>query len=283
MPTFTLFDRQFHYRDEGRGDDPLLLLHALPLDGTMWEPQVDAFATRCRLIVPDLAGFGRSEPLPDTDGNLVERWADDVIGLLGALGIDHATVVGASIGADVALAVARRDRDAVGGLALAGLRREIAPDETRQREEQADWLAGGGDRQSIVDRLVDDFVGESPYRSEVSKRLRTIAMATSTAGWIAALQAMTQRPDPVGDLRKLDVPTMFLAGADDRLAPPDDVRALAAEAPGAGVVDIPLAGHLLNLENPAAFNRALEDLLAGREARRSTGKHSWPATPAGRS
>ncbi|MEW6476032.1 MAG: alpha/beta fold hydrolase [Actinomycetota bacterium] len=281
MATTTLYDRELHYRDEGSGDDPVVLIHALPLDGSMWEPQLEAFRTRCRLIAPDLAGFGGSQPLPEAEGNLIDRWADDVIGLLGALGIDHATVVGASLGADVALAMTRRARDAVGGLGLAGLRGDIGPEEAGQRLEQAEWVANGGDRQSILERLVDDFAGpKSPHRSEVAQRIHFVATATSTVGWVAALRAMTERPETAADLAKVDVPTIFLVGEDDRLAPPDDVRALAARAPEAGVIEIPRAGHLANLDNPAAFNRALEDLLAGREARRSPGKHSWPATPA---
>lgn len=281
MPTVTLFDRQVHYFDEGAGDDPLVLLHAPPLDAAMWEPQIEALARRSRVIAPDLAGFGRSDPFDEAEQALVERWADDVIGLLSALGVDHATLVGASVGADVALAVTRRERDVVGALGLAGLRRPVEPDEERQRLEQADWLAGGGDRQSIINRLTDEFVGpQSTRRSEVVKLARAMMNRTSTPGWVAGLRAMAQRPDPEPDIGKVDVPTLLFAGDQDRLAPLDEVCELAAEMPQAGVIEVPDAGHLVNLENPAVFDRALEDLLEGREARRGPGKHSWPASPA---
>ncbi|MDQ3945211.1 MAG: alpha/beta hydrolase [Actinomycetota bacterium] len=284
MPTVMLPDRQFHYLDEGTGDDPVVLIHAVPLDATMWEPQIQALHGHGRVVAPDLAGFGGSEPFEDPEVPLIEQWADDVIGLISSLGFDHVTLVGASLGADVALAVTRRARDVVGALGLAGLRRPVEPDEERQRLEEADWLAGGGDRQSIIDRFTDEFVGpESTRRSEVVKLARTMMGRTSTPGWVAGLRAMAQRPDPASDLGKLDVPTLLLAGEQDGLAPPDDVRELAAQIPGAGVIEVPDAGHLPNLENPAVFNRALEDLLKGREARRSPGKHSWPASPAGES
>jgi pimeloyl-ACP methyl ester carboxylesterase len=117
----------------------------------------------------------------------------------------------------------------------------------------------------------------------VVKLARMMMERTPREGWAGGLDAMCRRPDPAPDLDKIDVPTLFLVGEQDVLAPPNDVRALAAGAPGSGVIAIPDAGHLPNLENPALFNRALEDLLEGREARRATGKHAWPASPAGQS
>jgi pimeloyl-ACP methyl ester carboxylesterase len=281
MPTVTVFDRQLHYSDEGSGDDPLVLVHAVPLDAAMWEPQVQALRTRCRIIALDLAGFGLSEPLGDPQAFSVEAWADDVIALVSALGLDHITLVGASTGADVALAVARRARDVVGGLGLSGLRPASQPNELLQTQEQADWLAGGGDRQSVVDRFVDAFVGrDSTRRSEVAKLARWMMERTPTAGWVGGLGAIGRRPDPVPDLSKLDVPVLFIAGEHDELAPPGIVREMAGEVPGAGFIEVPDTGHLPNLENPVVFDRALQDLLEGREARRSPGKHAWPATPA---
>lgn len=281
MPTVTLFDRDMHYFEEGTGDDPLVLIHAVPLDAAMWEPQIQALGTRYRVLAPDLAGFGSSSAPDEDDFYSVEAWADDVIGLLSALGLDHVTLVGASLGADVAIAVTRRARDMVGALGLAGLRPALEPDEEWQRQEQAAWLAGDGDLGSIVDRLVDELVGtNSSRRGETVKLARWMMDRTPRPGWVGGLRAMTRRPEPAPELAKIDVTTLFVVGEQDGWAPPDGVRELAAEIPGAGVVVVPDAGHLVNLENPALFNRAVEELLEGRQARRSPGKHAWPASPA---
>lgn len=280
MPTITISDREIHYVDEGGGDDPVVLLHAVPLTSAMWEPQVQALSRSYRMIAPDLAGFGDSDAPEDAGEWRVEGWADDVIGLLAVLGLDHVTLVGASLGADVALAVTRRSRDMVGALVLAGLRGAIGAEEERQRLEQARWLADGGDPAPIVDELVNDLVGtETTGRGQVVKQVRWMMDRTPPAGWARGLEAMIRRPDPVAEVAKVDMPTLLVAGEDDRLAPPDEARELAGDVTGAGVVEVPRSGHLPSMENPAVFNRALEDVLAGREARRSSGKHSWPASP----
>lgn len=282
MPAVTVNDRTLHYRDGGTGDTPVVLLHGFPLDSGMWEPQFEALGRNSRVIAPDLAGAGASDPPEDPAAWSVEACADDVIALLGALGLDHVTLVGASLGADVALAVARRERDVVGALALAGLRAGPAsPDDGVRFAEQARWVEGGGELGSVIDRLVDDLVGRgSPRRAEVVQVARLMMERTPRAGWLAGFAALGNRPPVAADADKLDVPVILLTGDEDLVAPAGDARALAAAIPGAGFVEVPESGHLPNLENAAVFNRAVEDVLAGRSARRPSGKHGWPAAPA---
>ena len=282
MPTTSLDDRTIAYLDEGSGETPIVMLHGFPLDSTMWEPQVQHLAAEYRIVAPDLAGFGGSDPLAEREPYWVESWADDVIALCGLLGLDHVTLVGWSLGADVALAVARRERDLVGALAVAGLRPEPpSPDEQRSWAQQEEWVAGGGDVDAIVDRLVDELVGkESTRRSEVAKLVRVMAGRMPPAGWTGGFHALGTRPAPGPDADKLDIPVVVVCGEGDALVKPDDLRDWAASIPGGGFIPVPDAGHLPNLENPAAFNRVLDDLLAGRLSRRPPGKHPWPAAPA---
>ena len=93
------------YRDEGQGE-PILLVHAFPLSSAMWEDQIDALSARFRVIAPDLRGFGgtaRGAGMASLD-----QAADDLAALLDALKIDHATVVGLSMGGYIAFALLRR-------------------------------------------------------------------------------------------------------------------------------------------------------------------------------
>src|SRR5450432_1921648 len=107
---------RLHYRDTGTGA-PLLLLHAFPLSGEMFDAQVTALAGQARLIVPDLRGFGQSGvgEGPAT----MERLAEDVLRLLDHLSIGAAVVGGVSMGGYVSLALLRRDPGRVRGLLLA--------------------------------------------------------------------------------------------------------------------------------------------------------------------
>ena len=86
---------------------PMVLLHGIPHDRTLWKPQLGAFVDACRCIAPDLRGFGNSliEP-PYT----MDRYADDVVELLDTLSVDRAVVCGLSMGGPVAFAIWRRHR-----------------------------------------------------------------------------------------------------------------------------------------------------------------------------
>ena len=80
-------------------------------------------------------------------------------------------------------------------------------------------------------------------------------------GVAAAQLGMAQRPDSTGALGQIRCPTLVLVGELDTLTPPDLSRSMAAAIPGARLALIPGAGHLANLEEPAAFNRAVADFL----------------------
>jgi pimeloyl-ACP methyl ester carboxylesterase len=74
---------------------------------------------------------------------------------------------------------------------------------------------------------------------------------------------MAERPDSVPDLATIDVPTLVITGAEDRLIPPDVTAAIAEGVPGAELLRIEDAGHLSNLEAPEAFGTALAGVLTG--------------------
>jgi pimeloyl-ACP methyl ester carboxylesterase len=82
-------DRTLAYESFG-GGQPLVLIHAFPLDGRMWASTARSLAGRCRVIVPDMRGFGESE-LGGGDPSIADM-ADDVAALLDCLGIERATV-----------------------------------------------------------------------------------------------------------------------------------------------------------------------------------------------
>jgi pimeloyl-ACP methyl ester carboxylesterase len=84
---------------------------------------------------------------------------------------------------------------------------------------------------------------------------------TSVAGIVGALHAMRDRPDSTTLLPQIRVPTLVLGGADDEIAPPAGMQALAAAIPGSQFATVPSAGHLAPLEQPLATSRRLADFL----------------------
>src|SRR6516162_2263455 len=117
------------YDDVGRGR-VLVLLHAFPLSRAMWRPQREALQADCRVLTPDLRGFGGTSPFAGTPA--LEQMADDVAGLLDALGVREPVVLGGlSMGGYVALAFVRKHAGRLAGLNLADTRAEADSAEAR--------------------------------------------------------------------------------------------------------------------------------------------------------
>lgn len=268
MPTLTLDGRRVHYLDEGAGEPPVLLLHGFPFSAEMWRPQMDALAGPRRLVAPDLFGFGRSDvPADETDGDgwSITAYADQVAGVAEALGLGPVVLAGLSMGGYIALDLVRRRPEMIAALVLADTRSESDTQEVRQRRaDQQVFLRARGDVASLADGLADAVVGKATAdREALLERVKAMMTANAAEGWIAALEAMRTRADATGVLSSIAVPVLVVVGEDDPLTPPSAAESMAEAIPGARLEVVPAAGHLSNLENPDAFNRVLEEFLAG--------------------
>ncbi len=97
--------------------------------------------------------------------------------------------------------------------------------------------------------------------------VRAMMLSTPPAGMARALRGMAARADSTELLGQIPGPTLVVGGEEDPLSPPAEAEAMAKNIPNAKHVKIPRAGHLSNLEQPAAFNAALEEFLAQFPAR----------------
>ncbi len=261
MSIRTASGRAVTYEDHGAGR-PLVLLHAFPLARLMWRPQIEALSKGFRVIAPDLPGFGGTDPFagpPSIDG-----MADAVAEFLDALSVtERVALAGLSMGGYVALAFARKYPDRLRALILADTRAE--PDDAAGKANRDKMIAFAGEHsaQDVIDQMLPKLLGGETLsgRPAVVADVRRIAGAQSTAGIIAALQALRDRPDAGPSLGKIDVPTLVIVGADDALTPPAMSQRLAGQIAEAGLVTIPGAGHLSNLERPDEFTDAVRQFL----------------------
>lgn len=247
------------HADVGHGL-PVVLLHAFPLNRSMWEPQIAALFGECRCIVPDLRGFGES---PKSGPYSMDRHADDVVELLDMLKIDHAVIGGLSMGGYVALAIWRRHRARVRALVLADTRAGADNAEGRQKRNDLIALAGSEGAGAIADKQITGLVGKSTREKqpELVERIRSIIAGESPEGIAGALEAMRERPDSTAMLETIDVPTLVVVGDEDAITPPKEARAMHEAIRGSRLEIVPGAGHLSNLERPATFNAALSDFV----------------------
>jgi pimeloyl-ACP methyl ester carboxylesterase len=264
MPTLDLDGRRLHYLDEGAGEPVVLFVHAFPLSARMWEPQIAALSGDRRVVALDLSGFGDAEVPAERSAYSIDAYADEVAGLVRALGVDRVVLAGLSLGGYVALAVVRRHPEILAGLVLADTRAEADSSEAKsRRSDQQVFLGARKDVVPLVDGLLESLLSKrAPAAEEATERAGALMRSTDADGWIGALEAMKQRPDATPVLAGIAVPTLVMVGEDDELTPPSVAEAMAGAIPGARLVVVPAAGHLANLDNPEAFNRALGDFLS---------------------
>ena len=251
-----------NYLDTGGEGTPLVLIHGFPLDGRMWEPQVNALGGNRRLIAPDLRGFGESDVPEDRASYSVDHFADDVKAVLDDAEVDKAIVCGLSMGGYVAFAFHRKYPDRVGALVLYDTPAEPDPPEAKEkRTAQQDQVSKDGPG-GLIEALPNALTSERSRAKNdgLVPQLKQL-MDNPAAGFIGALEAMKQRPDSSSDLAGINVPTLILVGEDDGLTPPDAARTMHEAIGGSQMVVIPEAGHFSNLESSDEFNRALEAFL----------------------
>jgi len=255
--------------DDRGGGPALLFVHGYPLDGTLWRHQAGAFPG-WRTLIPDLRGLGRSDA-PDL-GYSMATYADDLVGLLDAVGVDDVVLAGLSMGGYIAFEFLRRHRPRVRGLVLVDTRAPADSAEGRKGRETAMADVREGGAPLIADQMLPRLLAP-PAPESLRDEVRTMMAAAPVPGILGALAAMRDRPDSTGLLPSLSgLPTLIIVGAEDRLTPPKDAEAMAKAIPGARLAVIPNAGHLSPLEQPEAFNRQLASFL---------GRLENPPPPAG--
>jgi 3-oxoadipate enol-lactonase len=236
---------------------PLLLIHAFPVDASMWEAQVEDLSEETEVVAPSLPGFGGTPPVGDVLP--MDTAADFLAGELDRAGVERAVVCGVSLGGYVAFALWRRHRDRVAGLMLANTRAEPDDEAARERRRAVAEKARAGGSEAIAE-------APPPLLSETADpalwaRVRDTIRAQPGEAIAAASLGMAKRPDSRPDLPGIDVPTVVLTATGDTLIPPEVSSPMADAIPDAVLVTLEGAGHLSNLEDPAGFNSALRGLL----------------------
>ncbi len=248
------------YEDVGSGP-AILLIHAFPLAGAMWRPQVDALQGQYRLITPDLRGFGGSDAPPGH--YTMDEQADDLAALLDHLGVPQATVCGLSMGGYIAMAFMRRHAARARALVLADTRAGADSEEARAGREANARLAESEGAAAIADKMIPGLV--APGASQVLRdTLRAMILANTPQGIAGALRGMAVRPDSSQSLRAVAVPTMVIVGEQDGLTPPIEAAQINMAVAGSYVVMLPGVGHISNLEAPGEFTIALRVFLGER-------------------
>jgi pimeloyl-ACP methyl ester carboxylesterase len=251
---------QIDYRDTGSGL-PVIFIHAFPLNQTMWDKQLVALQTDCRVITMDLRGFGHSDA--PQGPCLMDQMAADVRGVMSGLNIERAVLVGLSMGGYVSLAFYRDYPESVLALVLADTRATADTQEARERRLKSATKAEAEGSRAIADEMIPLLLGSTSLKSRpgIVERVRAMIEANSPIGIAGAQRGMAERRDSTYMLPSMDLPVLIIAGSEDKLTPVAEAEDLRNNIPRARLRVIESAGHLSNIENPDEFNKALAEFF----------------------
>jgi len=259
------------YEAAGAGE-PVVLLHGHSLDRRMWDPQFAELAKHYRVIRYDLRGYGLSDKPAEGQDFL---HAEDLRAVLDTLHVDKAHIVGLSLGGYVVLdfLALHPDRILTATIASGGIHRGAGSRKLADLKERDARLA---EIEAVRSEGIDVF-----KKRWCMMLLKGSTMAPAEAGLLTAMIAdwsawqplhiepqLVLGPAAIERLAKTRtlVPVLWLRGERDAASP--DRESIAAVLPNLRMVTIPNAGHMSNMEQPAAFTAALRDFM-GRSQNRS--------------
>jgi pimeloyl-ACP methyl ester carboxylesterase len=249
------------YTDDGSGL-PLLLIHAVPLNAAIWQPQRRDLSNHLRVISYSLPGFGRGGTfVPDTS---IDDCADQAVELLDELNVGQAVVAGCSMGGYITLAMYRRHPSRVLGMILANTRAGAdSPEAAANRFAQAEAIRAGG-LDAFLAGMRAKLLGASTMKSapDILRLLDDMLGTATVEGAAGMLEAMARREDSSTLLASATVPVCLITGEEDTLIPPDEAVRMRELQPAAALHVLPASGHLSCLERPVLFNAAVESFLA---------------------
>lgn len=251
-----------YYEQEGSGAD-LVLIPGLGASTHVWYAQVKGLSSVLRVTTFDPRGHGRSGR--PSGPYSVRQMAEDAAALLRRHAIGPAAVAGSSMSAAVAIELAARHPDLVSSLLLVGGFPSLPPAGKERMAARAKTAEAEG-MAAVADMVAAGALGASTHHTQPALvgLFRAVLLANDPHAYAAAARAVVET-DVAEAMGKVRCPALILLGSQEQVAPLSTAMALKAGIPHGVVRIIPNAGHLPFLEQPAAFNAAVMEFLAGCE------------------
>ena len=249
---------EINYEVSGKEGAPWLVLsHSLACTVRMWDPQVEAFQSKFRILNYDMRGHGATSA-PQGPYTL-DMLADDVLALTKQLNIQKGYYCGLSIGGMIGQTLAIRGGGPFTKMVLADTTHTQPPEALKQWEDRINIAKSKG-MAGLVDGTMERWFTE-PYRKKNSpefQKVRNLVLQTPVAGFVGCGQAI-MKLNTTARLKDIKLPVLAITGEQDGAAP--GTKYIGENVPGAKYVGIPNAAHIANVEQAEAFNRALRDFL----------------------
>jgi len=254
-------DGRFGYEATGDlGGTPLVFLHGIGGAARTWRGQLASFGDRYRAVAWDMPGYGGSAALANVG---ITTLADALQDFLQQIGASRPILVGHSIGGMIVQQWLIKHPGAATAVVLAQTSPAFGKAEGDWQKQFIEARLGPLDRgetmETLAPSLVKELVGDHPDTGgmQVARNCMASVPEASYRAMMLALLGFDQRK-ALGDIA---VPTLVLSGSKDKNAPAPMMAKMATYIPSATYIELEGAGHLVNLEQPRAFDAALAQFL----------------------
>ena len=238
---------------------PIVFLHGVGSDKSVWRPQLAHFGAERRAVAFDYPGYGESGPAPEDTTR--DDYAASILAAMDALQLKRAHVCGLSLGGVVAIALYAAAPDRCASLILA----DTFADHPEGRAIYERSVAASANMRALAEGRVDVLLAQPADPAVRGEVIETMARIDPTAFIIGAEAVwLADQRDRAGAIRE---PALVVCGSEDRVTPPPLSSALAKLIPGAQQALVEGAGHLPNIERPGEFNTIVGAFVRGVDSR----------------
>jgi 3-oxoadipate enol-lactonase len=253
-------DIELHYELHGDAGPWVVLSHSLACDLRMWDAQIDLLKDRYRVLAFDTRGHGQSDA--PTGAYTFDQLVEDVRGLLQAVGVEQPHWIGLSMGGMIGMRYALRYPGDFRSLVLCDTSSRIPPELAPVWAERIKLASEQGMTAVVAGTLQRWFT--EPFRASRGDVIDGVAQMierTPVTGYVGCCHAIPS-VDCTERLHAIGCPVQIIVGEQDAGTPVAMSEAIHAAIAGSELVIIPSASHLSNLEQPEAFNRAIDRFLS---------------------
>jgi 3-oxoadipate enol-lactonase len=249
------------YWDEEGSDEPLLLIMGLSYPSYMWHRTRPVLAKRFRTIALDNRGVGQSDAPPGAYS--IALMASDAAAVLDAAGAQSAHVFGVSMGGmiaqEFALQYPKRVLSLILGCTASGGRNAIQPEPAALQTLMRQGMTPEQAKEAIIPFIYDAATPRERIDEDMAIRMRWYPTAQGYMGQLQGIMGW----EAYSRIAQITAPTLVIHGETDRLVPAANGRLIAERIPGAKLVLIPHASHILETDQPGAAHQALLEFLTG--------------------
>lgn len=253
--------QQLYFNTQGQGET-LVLVHGFCEDSRIWAAIAPALQAKHRVVLVDMAGFGKSPLDSSKEQESVDDMADRLAHTLQQNDIQKCCLVGHSMGGYVTLAFAQKYPDMLTGWGLFHSSASADTDEKKEsRLKQAEFVGENGTEPFVKVLIPSLFAPSQNYAAQMESAL-AMAKECTPFGIMNALLAMRQRPERVEVLKTSKVPVLIIAGAEDGVIPVEKLSYQASLPQRCQLELFEKSGHMGMLEEPQKSIDVLSRFMA---------------------